>query len=300
MLDCAIIGGGPAGLNAALVLGRARRSAVLFDNNQPRNAVTQESHGFITRDGVTPKEFRSFAHQDIYKYPTIEIKQCKIVKIERESNSAFKLTTHEGVIYFSRKIILATGLKERLPHVEGILEFYGKSIFYCPYCDGWELRDQPLILISENSHVSHMAKILFQWTNDLVVCTNGKKIISQTDEELLNRKGILIYDERIIKLSGSEGKLQKVILEDGKELSRTGGFVTVDLEQSNDLVYLLGCKLSEHGGIIIDSLGRTNIEDVYAAGDLTLAAPTQLIIAASEGTRAAMGVNYDLTMEEFR
>lgn len=299
MLECAIIGGGPAGLNAALVLGRAKRNVILFDNNQPRNAVTQESHGFITRDGVTPREFRNFAHQDIRNYPSVKIKEFKIVKVKKESNSIFQLATHEGEVYLSKKVIIAIGLKERLPNVKGIRDYYGKSIFNCPYCDGWELREQPLVLISENNHATHMAKVLYQWSKDLVVCTNGKKVISDADVQLFNEKGIRIKQQQIIKLSGQDGKLKKVIFEDGTEIDRVGGFVTPDLEQPNNIAQELGCEFSENGGIIIDSLGRTNVEGIYAAGDTTLAAPTQLVIAASEGNRAAMGVNYDLTMEEF-
>ncbi len=299
MIDCAIIGGGPAGLNAALVLGRAKRNVILFDNDQPRNAVTKASHGFITRDGVTPKEFRNLAYQDIDNYPSVEIKKCKIIKVEKESSSKIKLTTSDNEMYISRKIIIATGLKEILPDVDGIREFYGKSIFNCPYCDGWELRNQPLVLISENNNVSHMTKVLYQWSKDLVVCTNSKKLISKSDEQMFTKKGIRIMEERIVKLCGSNGKLQKVIFEDGSEINRVGGFVTVELEHPNDLANSIGCNLSKNGGIIIDSLGRTNVKNVYAAGDITLAAPTQLVIAASEGTRAAMGVNYDLTMEEF-
>jgi thioredoxin reductase len=126
MLDCAIIGGGPAGLNAALVLGRARRSVILFDNDQPRNAVTHESHGFITRDGVSPREFRDLAHQDIRKYPSVQTKKVKIAEIQRETSSIFKLITQEGMSYLSRKIIVATGLKESLPNVKGLGIIMGK------------------------------------------------------------------------------------------------------------------------------------------------------------------------------
>ncbi|MGV3463871.1 MAG: NAD(P)/FAD-dependent oxidoreductase [Heyndrickxia sp.] len=231
MLDCAIIGGGPAGLNAALVLGRARRKIILFDNSQPRNAVTHESHGFITRDGVSPTEFRVLAHQDIRKYPSVQIKENKIVVIKQNSNSTFELITHEGETYLTKKLILAMGLKESLPKVNGIRDFYGNSLFSCPYCDGWELKDQPLVLISENKNVMHMAKTIFQWSRDLVVCTNGSKIISEADAQLLRSRGIRIIEERILNLSGTQGKLEKVILEDGTEICRSGGFVMTELEQ---------------------------------------------------------------------
>lgn len=299
MLDCAIIGGGPAGLNAALVLGRARRKIILFDNNQPRNAVTHESHGFITRDGVSPREFRALAHQDIRKYPSVQINENKIVKIKQASNSTFELITHEGETYLTKKIILAIGLKESLPKVNGIWDFYGKSLFSCPYCDGWELKDQPLVLISENKHVIHMAKIIYQWSRDLVICTNGNKIISEADALLLCSKGIRIKEERILNLIGTQGKLEKVILEDGTEIWRSGGFVMTELEQPNNFAKILGCSMKTNGGIVVDDLGRTNVEGIYAAGDTSIVGPSQLIIAAAHGSRVAMGVNYDLTMEEF-
>lgn len=299
MLDCAIIGGGPAGLNAALVLGRAKRKVILFDHNKPRNAVTQESHGFITRDGVSPSEFRDFAHQDISKYPSVQVEQVKIVEVKKESSSMFRLTTQEGKSFLSRKVMLATGLKESLPNVKGIREYYGKSLFSCPYCDGWELRDQPLVLIAENSNASHLAKTTYQWSNDLVLCTNGQPILSADDEQLLKSKGVIIKKERIEKLSGANGKLEKVFFEDGTDMVRVGGFVTTELEQSNYIAHTLGCEMNKNNGLIVDGLGRTNIEGVYAAGDMTFSGPSQLIIAAGQGVRAAAGINHDLTMEEF-
>lgn len=299
-LDCAIIGGGPAGSNAALVLGRARRKVILFDNNQPRNAVTHESHGFITRDGVSPSEFREFAHQDISKYPSVKIKKSEIVEIKREKDTIFKLITKDGMSFLSKKIIFATGLKESLPNVNSIRDYYGKSLFSCPYCDGWELRDQPLVLIAENKNVSHMAKMIYQWSKDIVVCTNGNKILSEEEEQLFKRKGIVIKEERIVNLNGSGGKLAKVVFEDGTEISRSGGFIATELKQPNDLPSSLGCEMGKNRGIMVDELGRTNVKDIYAAGDISVIGPSQLIIAAAHGARAAMGVNSDLTMEEFK
>jgi thioredoxin reductase len=145
-----------------------------------------------------------------------------------------------------------------------------------------------------------MAKMIYQWSKDLVVCTNGNKIITETEEQLFKRKGIRIKEEPIVNLRGSDGNLEKVVFADGTELNRSGGFVTTELKQPNDLAHSLGCERNKQGGIIADALGRTNVEGVYAAGDVSVAGPSQLIIAASEGTRAAMGVNSDLTMEEFK
>ncbi|KAB8130745.1 NAD(P)/FAD-dependent oxidoreductase [Gracilibacillus oryzae] len=297
--DCAIIGGGPAGLNAALVLGRARRKVALFDNNQARNSVTQESHGFITRDGVSPAEFREYAHQDIQKYPSVEFESCTIEKIEKQEDHS-QLTSNNGKTFSSKKVILAYGLKEDLPDVEGLKDFYGKSVFSCPYCDGWELRDQPLVLIAESEHAVHMAKMIYQWSKDLVICTNGLQIIPDDEAASLKSKGLQIQENKISHLSGTDGKLSKIVFEDGTELHRTGGFVVTELKQPNNLASSLGCELKGNLGIIVDDLGRTNVEGVYAAGETSNIGPAQLIIAAGHGVRAAAGVNYDMTMEEFK
>src|SRR5688572_13336601 len=149
-VECAIIGGGPAGLNAALVLGRARRKVLLFDDNKPRNAVTQHSHGFITRDGVTPAEFRAIGHGEIAKYPSVDVLSTRIVSVSRQrigEGTAFELVAEDGEKFRAANLILATGLRETLPAVDEIYDYYGKSLFNCPYCDGWELRDKPLVII---------------------------------------------------------------------------------------------------------------------------------------------------------
>jgi thioredoxin reductase len=299
MLDCAIIGGGPAGLNAALVLGRARRNIVLFDHAKPRNAVTNESHGFITRDGVSPSEFRSFAHNDLHKYPSITMHNREVVRIEKTSESAFQLQTRSGETYSAKKVILAAGLKEKLPNIPGICDMYGKSLFSCPYCDGWELRDQPLVLIAEHKHGAHMAKVISQWSKDLIVCTNGLSVIPNEDKASLEKHDIRVVEEKITKLDGSAGRLKNVILENGNEFERTGGFVITELSQPHRFAASLGYDTDENGGIKVDNLGRTSIPGVYAAGDSTIAGPSQLILAAANGSLAAIGVNNDLTMEAF-
>jgi thioredoxin reductase len=299
LFDCVIIGGGPAGLNAALVLGRARRNVLLFDNNSPRNAVTHESHGFITRDGISPSEFRKIAHQDIAKYASVQWKQQKIVNISKESNGSFQLVNEIGEKFQSRKIILATGLKENLPSVNGILDYYGKSLFSCPYCDGWELKDKPLMVISENEHVFHMAKTVYNWSKDLIVCTNGKPILTIEQKDILHSKNIQVYEQIITALDGSNGMIEKIVFEGGTAVNRSGGFITPQWIQASAFGEALDCELNPMGGIITDSFGRTNIAGVFAAGDTSVIAPSQLIIAAAEGSRAAIGVNTDLTQAEF-
>ena len=299
LFDCAIIGGGPAGLNAALVLGRARRNTLLFDNDSPRNAVTRESHGFITRDGVKPKEFREIAHQDISKYSYVVYERKQITSVIK-NDCMFELMTSKNETYQSKTIIISTGLKDNLPDIDNISDYYGKSLFICPYCDGWEMRDKPLVvIIDEQDQSFHFIKTIYNWSKDLIVCTNGHPFSNYEQRRLIQNKGIKIIDDKIKNFVGENGQIEKVIFANGESLNRKGGFVLPNLSQSSDFAKQLGCEYNSLGGISVDSNGRTSIRGVYAAGDASIIAPAQLIIAAADGLRAAVGVNRDLIETDF-
>jgi len=161
LVDCAIIGGGPSGLNAALVLGRARQNVILFDSNKPRNAVTQESNGFITRDGIKPAEFRQVAHMEISRYPKVEYKNTEVTSVIK-NQMTFELVTPMGEKYQSKTIIISTGLKDILPSIDNISDFFGKSLINCPYCDGWEIKDKSLVVIvDEQKQGFHYTQIIY-------------------------------------------------------------------------------------------------------------------------------------------
>ncbi|WP_424767789.1 NAD(P)/FAD-dependent oxidoreductase [Paenibacillus sp. sgz302251] len=297
-LDCVIIGGGPAGLNAALVLGRSRRHVLLFDHNKPRNAVTHASHGFLTRDGISPRQFRKLAHKDIEQYPTVTIKPDKVTQV-LPLQAGFQVKTSNGVRFLTRTMILATGLKEILPQVSGIGDFYGRSLFSCPYCDGWELRDKPLVVISEASNAFHMAKIVYNWSKDVLVCTHGSNRLTAEQLRQLERKGIQVQTMRIKALVGDNGRLSSIVFSDNAEVKRAGGFVSPKWDQAAAFGEALGCAMTPQGGLVTDGFGRTSVRGIYAAGDSSIIAPAQLIIAAGEGSKAAIGVNTDLTHEDF-
>ncbi|WP_416150145.1 NAD(P)/FAD-dependent oxidoreductase [Salipaludibacillus sp. HK11] len=298
MLECAVIGGGPAGLNAALVLGRSRRKMIMFDDNKPRNAVTSESHGFITRDGIHPQEFKRIAEEELSKYPGVTIEKQRVLQINKE-NHLFQVKTENGDVYFARKIILATGFKEVLPDISRVKEFYGKSLFSCPFCDGWELRDRSLAVIANNQKAFHMAKMVSNWTNDLIVCTNGSNALSLEEQQLLKSKGININEKKIASVVGEAGILEKIQFDDGSAVLREGGFITAEWVQAATFESSLGYTLNEQGGIETDNWQRTNVEGVFACGDSRIPGPSQLIIAAAEGSMAAMAVNAALIEEKF-
>lgn len=298
IVDCAIIGGGPAGLNAALVLGRARRRVLVFDDNHPRNAVTQESHGFVTRDGVKPHEFRVMAHRELSKYPSVDMQPLRVTALVRAAD-AFEMTTEKGDLFSAKTVLLATGLKELLPPIDGLQDYYGKSVFCCPYCDGWELRDRPLVVISEGPHTFNLVKVVWNWSHDLLVCTNGHQVLTEEQREVLHEKGIQVVEDRITALVGKGGQLERVVFATGEERARRGGFVAPQLLQASPFGEELGCEMNVMGGIVTDPFGRTTVPGVYAAGDASVVVPAQLIIAAAEGSRAAAGVNTDLTEHDF-
>ena len=299
LMDCAIIGGGPAGLNAALVLGRARRSTLLFDDNKPRNAVTHESHGFITRDGINPAEFRAIGQQEISKYPAVEIRPLRIESVTKH-DATFELVADNGEKFEARYIILATGFREQLPAVEGIYDYYGKSLFNCPFCDGWEMRDKPLVLIAENEMAAtHVPKMLYNWSHDLVVCTNGQRILSAEQKDFFNTYGIQVIEEKISALSGENGQLERIVFEDQREIERSGGLVAVQPLQATSIGQDLGCELNAMGGIITNDAGKTNIPGVYAAGDTSTIMQSQLIFAAAAGSKAAASIVGELIMSTF-
>jgi thioredoxin reductase len=298
IVDCAILGGGPAGLNAALVLGRARRRVLVFDDNHPRNAVTQASHGFVTRDGVKPHEFRAMAHQELSKYPSVDMQFVRVTAI-RKASDAFAITTEQGEVFSAQTVLLATGLKEILPPIDGLQDYYGKSVFCCPYCDGWELRDRPLVVISEGPHTFPLVKVVWNWSHDLLVCTNGHQVLDAEQQATLRQKGIEVVEDRITALRGKGGQLERMVFATKVEKARHGGFVAPQLLQASPFGEELGCEMNVMGGIVTDPFGRTTVKSVYAAGDASVVVPAQLIIAAAEGSRAAAGVNTDLTEREF-
>lgn len=296
--DCAIIGGGPAGLNAALILGRARRNVVLFDDNTPRNHVVMESHGFLTRDGICPKTLRELGHREISTYPSVIRHSERVTSIKRLDATHYEVSTSSGKQFHCKKLLLSTGLKDEQPNIPGIERFYGTSLFSCPYCDGWEVRNQPLAVIADKN-VYKLAKEVYTWSRDLIVFTNGEGHLELEQRNKLEAHGIQVVEDILSGLEGERGQLKSIRLEDGTLIDRSFGFVSPLWSHGDHFAEQLGCKLNQYGGIRTDEYGRTNVWNVYAAGDTANIVPAQLIIAAGSGSAAAIGINGDLTNEFF-
>lgn len=297
--DCIVIGGGPSGLSASLTLGRARRSIALFDDGTNRNRVTQESHGFLTRDGIKPQQFKELGLKELKNYPSISFFKETVTDIKKEiGKDLFIVQASNGHEYVTEKIILATGIQEVFS-IPSIRDFYGKSLFSCPYCDGWEQRDQPLVVIAEKEeHVLHLTKLIYNWSQDLVVLTNGGQLSKEAIIELTTRN-IKVMMDPIKNLIGNDGYLQKIELVTGDTIERFGGFVAPTYYRPNKFAEKLGCEIHESGKVITDGVGRTTQKNIYIAGETEKNRPTSLLISAAKGNKAAVAVNTDLTMERF-
>lgn len=299
IFDCIVIGGGPSGLSASLTLGRARRKIALFDDGTNRNRVTHESHGFITRDGIKPQEFKEIGLKELENYPSVSYFNTTITEIIKDvDNERFIVKTMDAQELVTEKIILATGIQEIFP-IQSVRNYYGKSLFSCPYCDGWELRDKPLIVMAEKEEqILHMAKLVYNWTEDLVVITNGVELSKEGVQEL-QKRNIKIKSEPIKNLIGNDGYLQKIEFVTGEPIIRLGGFVVPSFYRPNQFAEKLGCEVQENGTVVTDGVGRTTQKNIYIAGETEKSGPSSLMMSAADGSKAAMSVNNDLTMERF-
>src|SRR6185503_4707993 len=294
--DVVIVGAGPAGLSAALILGRSRRRVLVCDAGHPRNATSRSLHGFITRDGIEPAEFLRLAREQLRPYDTVQLKQTEVTDLRRQDNR-FEITLGEGERMTSRKVLLATGVVDCVPEIEGIDAFYGRSVFHCPYCDGWEVRDQPLAIYGRGEHGCGLAKELTAWSDDLVLCTNGPAELSVEDQQQLARLGIRVREERIAQLEGTDGVLERIVLANGDAIPRRALFFSTDQQQGSPLATKLGCEFTTKGAVWTGSYEATNIPGLYAAGDATRLMQLA-IVAASEGAQAAFAINTALLRED--
>lgn len=297
-VDVAIIGGGPAGLNAALVLGRARKRVVVIDEGRPRNAVTGEAHGFLTRDGIRPDDFRRIAKEEISAYPNVSFVADTAVSIAG-ADGQFQIATAEGLTLESKKLLFAVGMKDRPLDIPGLAEVYGKSAFVCPYCDGWELRDESLVVINKGAELLHAAPIISGWTNRLSICTNGPDELTDDQRQELKQHQVPLYDSPIQSIDSNDGIVRQVVLEDGTTIPCRGIFFKPELVPGSDLPQSIGCDVTEAGMITVDDFGKTNVSGVYSAGDAA-SKVYQAIIAASKGAQTAAAINSELNMEAWK
>jgi thioredoxin reductase len=299
--DAIIVGGGPAGLNAALVLGRAQRRTLVCDNGEPRNGQVHRTHGFLSRDGISPAELRTIAGEQLTQYPAVEARRVRVERIERQATS-FRARFGDGAAAEARRVLLSTGVIDELPAIEGLAARWGISAFNCPYCDGWEVRNQPIVVFGTDEANVRLALTLTRYSPDVILCTNGAAEPAAEPAALLKQRGIDVRTEPIARLEGPAASLDRVVFADGTALHRTYAFTHAPTRQSSTIPDQLGLDRLEDGSITVDDLGQTTVPGVFAAGDLarrpSMPLPGgQIVIAAAEGVIAAVALD-QLFMDE--
>jgi thioredoxin reductase len=301
--DSVIVGAGPAGLSAALNLARSRTTALVVDSNRPRNAATLASHGFITRDGISPIELRTLARAELEAYPEVEyLQRATVSGVARDGDGShpFATTITRGStkrVVASRTVLLATGVREILPDIPSLRGFYGMSLFSCAACDGYERKDQPLALIGETPDLHDRALLVARWSSDLTVFTNGAAVVTPTEETGLVERGIRVERGQIDDVEGVRGSIAAVRLINGERIPVTGGFVRPVWVSNLDFIRRADrgiLAIDPLGGIATDRDGRTSIDGLYASGDIASPGPQQLIVAAGAGARTAAIIVHDL------
>jgi thioredoxin reductase len=295
MWDCVIVGAGPAGLNAALVLGRARRRLVVFDDAQPRNYATHEMHGVLGHDGLDPAELRARGRAELAGYG-VEVVSAEVRDAE-VLDDVVRLTSSRGTDT-ARTVLLATGMLDDVPDIPGFAGVWGISAHTCPYCDGFEHRDERLAVLASGARGEHLAVLLRQWSDDVVLLSNGPHDLAVDQRTRVDALGIPIIETPVVALEGSdEGRLRRVRLDDGEALDRDALFFYVGWRLRNDVARRLGCRLHDDGSIAVDSDQATTVDRVYAAGNC--AEPRALVpAAAGSGVNAAVSINVRLTFED--
>lgn len=296
-----VIGGGPAGLSAALNLGRSLMRVLVVDADRPRNAATLNSHGFLTRDGVPPHELRRIARDELAAYPNIEIRtRVRVLELAR-ANASGEMDADRQPPRFTASIgrkdptdtvtahsvLLATGLRETLPDVPNLRGFYGISLFSCAACDAWELRGRRLALIGETPDLADRARLISRWTESLTVFTLGADTVTAAEEAELASSGVTVLRHPIAELVGDRGRIEAIRVTDGSVIEVEGGFVRPEWETDLSFLRDFAPSVDHDGHLITDRSGRTDVPGLYAAGDAAIPGPQQLIVAAGAGARVA-------------
>lgn len=297
--DVAIVGGGPAGLTAALFLARYLHSVVVVDSRDPRNWEARGINGYLGLHGITPPELRERGRAEAARYGAELVDGC-VSTIRQEGDDRFVTTLEGGRTFASKRLMLAIGIKDVWPQIPGLDRCYGQTVHHCPDCDGRESRDRCTVVIASGRSAAGMAFSLTTWTRDITICTNGQPAgIEPAVRAKLDALGIRVVEQPVARIESDGAEVRALVLEDESEINCERVFFAIGHYPADDLGVQLGCKRDDEGLIVVDDKYRTSVRNVFAAGDIT-PGPHLAIAAAGGGAVAALAIHASLVPEERR
>jgi thioredoxin reductase len=295
--DVIIIGGSYAGFSAAMALGRSLRKVLIIDSGKPCNHQTPYSHNFITHDGKKPSDINAKAKKQVLKYSTITFLEAKATKAIKTEND-FEIETEKGETFTSRKLLFTTGLKDIFPEINGFAECWGISILHCPYCHGYEVKNEKTGIVANGDIGYEFTKMISNWTKNLTVFTNGKPTLTEKQISILKNNNITVVENEIDYFQHNEGKLMNIVFKNGTKTAIKALYAKPPFEQHSLLPQELACEITEQGLIKVDSFQKTTVAGIYAAGDNSTFGRS-LALAVSSGSVAGALINKELIEEDF-
>lgn len=293
--DVIIVGGGPAGLNAAVVLGRCNRKVLLFDTGMYRNRYSHGMHNYLTRDDILPADFIALCQKEINKYGVKRINK-KVVQGRKNDEGYFVVRDEDGKIYHAKKMLIATGLADTVPEIKGFEEMYGKSVFHCPYCDGWEVNGKKVGVYAKDKNGFELALSLKAWTDKVTLYTDGKGKLRSLEKEKLTSNDITVNTLPIDHLQGNGGQIEKIIFKNGSEEDCEALFFVNGYTQQCNLAETFDCEISKKGVVVTNRFQQTKTPGLFVAGDADKDVQF-VVIAAAEGAKAGVIINKELQKE---
>lgn len=294
--DAIIVGGGPAGLSAALYLGRVRRRTLVLDTGRPRNAPSPAAHGVFTRDGTPPLQLLEEARRQVAAYTTVELRPLEAVAAEARP-TGFVVRLADGSEVHGRRLVLACGIRDELPAIDGLAERWGKSVLHCQYCHGFEFADQRIAVYARGRAAIEAAASLLHLSRNLLVCTDGPGHLTADDRRRLTGHEIAVIEERLVSVGGVSPRL-RLQFADGSSVERSALFLKPALGLASRLPLELGCQLAEPGRLQVNASWQTSVPGVYAAGDIATS-KSFVTVAAASGAQAAVALDGDLAQQDF-
>ena len=297
MYDVIIVGGSYAGLSAAMALGRSLKKTLVIDNGNPCNRQTPHSHNFLTRDGQTPEEISSLAREQVETYKTVRFCDER-AQTGMRINDGFEVATHSNKKFQSKKLIFATGIKDEMPSIPGFSACWGISVVHCPYCHGYEIKQQKTAIFATGDTAFHLASLVRNLTDQLTILTSGKHDFRPEQITRLKKHGITIDERELAEIKHKNGYLKEVIFKDNTKLPLDAMYASVPFQQTSDMPVTLGCELTGQGHIAVDGFQKTTVSGIYACGD-NASGIRSIANAISSGNLAGAIANMDLSNETF-